>query len=167
MVEAAIVFPLLLVVIMGIVEFGLAFKDDLSVGHAAREGARAGATFGRDHYANIQVLREIEGVMAPLGVANGLRVEIYNPVTNNGDLYTFQEGYGGGCNWFPCPDPDRPLVYTIPAWDPALRDVSAPFTDRIAVRVEYTHKWLTGLFRDTSDLTNDVDFQIEPQTFDP
>jgi hypothetical protein len=31
----------------------------------------------------------------------------------------------------------------------------------------FTHKWITGLFASTSDFTKDVDFQIEPQVFEP
>jgi Flp pilus assembly protein TadG len=164
LVEAALVFPLLFLVIFAIVEFGWAFKDQLSVGHGAREAARAGATFGNDAYANILVLDEVQEIMAPVGIAQGLRVEIYNPATSAGDLYTYAPG--GDCDWSPCPDPDS-LSYIAPTWLPANRDVSAPFTDRIGVRVVYTHNWITNFFADTSDFTKDVDFQIEPQVFDP
>jgi hypothetical protein len=166
LVEAALVFPLLFVIIFAIAEFGMAFKDNLAVGHGAREAARAGATFGTDPHANFLVLREIEGVMDPVRIADGLRVRIYNPATSAGDTYVFQDGYALGCNWNPCPDPDS-TWYLSPSWDPSGRDVSAPFTDRIGVRVMFTHKWITGLFASTSDFTKDVDFQIEPQVFEP
>ena len=86
-------FPLLFLVIFALVEFGWAFKDSLSVGHGAREAARAGATFGIDPHANLLVLREIEEVMDPVGIADGLLVRIYNPeVGGVGDDYVFQEG---------------------------------------------------------------------------
>lgn len=166
LVEAALVFPLLFLVLMAIVEFGLAFKDDLSVGHGAREGARAGATFGTDPFANYLVLREVENVLASISVSEGLRVRIYNPVSGQGDNYVYQKGFATGCDWNPCPDPDN-TNYQVPNWRPVLRDVSAPFTDRIGVRISYTHRWLTGFFFSTSDFTKDVDLQMEPQIFDP
>ena len=166
LVEAAVVFPLLFLVLFALVEFGMAFKNSLSVGHGAREATRAGATFGNDVHANLLVLREVEKVMDPVGIALGLQVRIYDPETSAGDTYTFQDGFAGGCNWSPCPDPDS-LAYTTPSWLPASRDVSAPFTDRIGVRVIYTHRWITGLFASTSNFTKDVNFQIEPQIFDP
>ena len=166
LVEAAVVFPLLFLILFALVEFGMAFKDSLSVGHGAREAARAGATFGNDPHANLLVLREVEKVMDPVGIAVGLRVRIYNPETSAGDTYTFSDGYAGGCNWTPCPDPDS-LLYTIPTWLPASRDVSAPFTERIGVRVMYSHRWITKMFATTTDFTKDVNFQIEPQIFDP
>jgi hypothetical protein len=153
---------------MAIVEFGLAFKDNLSVGHGAREGARAGATFGTDPHANYLILREVEGVLASISVSEGLRVRIYNPLTGQGDDYIYQQGHAGGCDWNPCPDPDRGLpIYVPPMWLPSTRDVSAPFTDRVGVRIDYTHHWLTNFFFTDTDFTKDVDFQIEPQIFDP
>lgn len=167
LVEAAIVFPLLFLVLFAIVELGLAFKNDLSVGHAAREGARAGATFGNDIYANYLILKAVQATLGGAAIGEGTDVEVYNPVSGAGDSYNYQPGYGGGCDWFPCPDPDS-LVYTAPTgWPPQTRDVSAPFTDRIGVRIEYTHDWVTNFFFDQTDLTHDIDFQIEPQVFDP
>jgi hypothetical protein len=167
-VEAAIVLPLLFLVLFALVEFGMAFKNSLSIGHGAREAARAGATFGNDPHANFLMLKEIEGVMDPVGIADALRVRIYDPVNGDFDVYTFNDGYAFGCNWNPCPDPDAPSgTYVIPTWDPVGRDVSAPVTDRIGVRITFRHKWITGLFATTSDFTKDVDFQIEPQVFDP
>ena len=59
-VEAALVYPLLFLAIFAIVEFGFAFKDWLSVSHAAREGARAGATYGDDPAADMLILRDVE-----------------------------------------------------------------------------------------------------------
>ncbi len=43
-VELALVLPLLLLLLMGIVEFGLLFEDFMLLKNAAREGARTGAT---------------------------------------------------------------------------------------------------------------------------
>ena len=42
-VEFALVAPVLIVLLFGIIEFGTVFKDVLSLNQAAREGARAGA----------------------------------------------------------------------------------------------------------------------------
>ena len=68
-VEAAIVLWASLHFDVAIVEFGLAFKDWLSVSHAAREGARAGATYGDDPRADIQILRDVERTLSPAGIA--------------------------------------------------------------------------------------------------
>ena len=174
LVEAALVYALLFFTLFAVVEFGLAFKDWLSVSHASREGARAGATYGQDDKADILILRDVERTLAPAGIGAGTVVSIYDaaPAGLSTD-YTFAPGTGCGggapligcCDWTPCPEPGRP-TYTPPVWDPAVRDDSAPCTDHIGVEVRFVHIWLTNFFLPSSDFTTATDFQIEPQTFD-
>ncbi|HSJ83349.1 MAG TPA: TadE/TadG family type IV pilus assembly protein [Acidimicrobiia bacterium] len=176
LVEAAMVYVLLFIALFAVVEFGLAFKDWLSVSHAAREGARAGATYGDDPTADIQILRDIERTLAPAGIAEGIEVRIFNAeIPATGEDYTYTPGNDcsdnspgttlvGCCDWTPCPEPFRD-TYVVPGWNPADRDVEAPDLDRIGVEVEFTHQWLTRYFVPSSDFTTVTDFQIEPQVF--
>jgi Flp pilus assembly protein TadG len=46
--EFALVAPILIVLVMGIVNFGIFFAQSLSLNNAAREGARFGAVRGHD-----------------------------------------------------------------------------------------------------------------------
>lgn len=48
LVEAAIVLPVILLVVLGTVEIGLAFKDFLTVGAMSRDDARVAALSARD-----------------------------------------------------------------------------------------------------------------------
>ena len=48
MVEFAIILPILLLLIMGIIEFGLIFNAYLTIQNASREGARYGITGASD-----------------------------------------------------------------------------------------------------------------------
>ena len=173
-VEAAIVYGLLFLALFAVIEFGLAFKDWLSVSHAAREGARAGATYGDDPRADIQTLNDIAATLAPASIANGMTVRIFEPggagtdytYSPPGDCSDLSPGgtLVGCCEWTPCPEPFR-ATYMTPTWDPAARDVEAPETDRIAVRVNFTHRWVTGFWAPDVDFTTTTDFQIEPQVF--
>lgn len=174
LVEAAIVYGLLFLTIFAVLEFGLAFKDWLSVSHASREGARAGATYGNDPTADIQILRDVEVTLAPVAITDGMIVRIFKAPAGASTSYTYTPGsdcsdLSGGtltgcCDWTPCPEPFR-VTYMTPNWDPATRDIEAPQTDRIGVEIQFTHEWITGLFGSTSDFTTDTDFQIEPQVF--
>jgi len=177
LVEAALVYGLLFIALFAIVEFGLAFKDWLSISHAAREGARAGATYGDDPRADIQILRDIERTLAPAGIANGMRARVFKAAPGGASTsYNYTPGSDcsdnspgtilvGCCDWTPCPEPFRD-TYSVPNWDPADRDVEAPTLDRVGVEVQFTHEWLTGYFVDSSDFTTSTDFQIEPQVFE-
>lgn len=194
LVEASISYGLLFITLFAIVEFGLAFKDWLSVGHAAREGARAGATYGEDPEADILVLREVQDTLGLTGLPVGTRVTIFRATTAAGTPET-DYFYAPGdlsdcdevdpinnplpedcCDWTPCPEPGRPTYEpdcdTFPAtcaprWETSERDVEAPGTDRIGVEIEFTHDWLTGFFMDSSDFTTATDFQLEPEVFAP
>ena len=180
LVEAAIAYGLLFLTLFAVVEFGLAFKDWLSVSNASRTGARAGATFGNDPAADILVLRNVEDSLAPIGFAGGNQATVfqaepgglsttytYSPGTDCGTVGGWPAGpLPGCCDWTPCPEPGRP-TYVVPTWDPASRDITAPETDRLGVSVDYTHVWMTGFFGPTIVFTGSTDFQIEPQLFGP
>ncbi len=170
LIEAAIVFPLLFLTIFAIAEFGLAFKDWLTVSHATREGARAGATFGDDIAADYLILNEVGRHLgaASITIQNA---RIYNAITGLGTDYQYTPGANCAgvdcCDWTPCPNPALPTPpYVVPLWDPQNRDVAAPSTDTLGVSVTYDHKWITGLFAGVSTYTSRVEYHLEPQIFD-
>ncbi len=162
LVEAAITLGLVLTIVFAIAEFGMGFRSWLSVSHAAREGARAAATFADNSHADIEALNNVQAALGGLSEVDIRWVRIYNATSGVGTVYLRSTN---PCGWTPCPDPDV-AGYTVPTWDPDSRDVVAPYTDRVGVEVAYTHRWVTGLFRETSDLEADVVFQIEPQVFE-
>ncbi len=99
LVEAALVYALLFLALFAVVEFGLAFKDWLSVSHAAREGARAGATYGNDPAADIQMLRDVERTLAPAGIGNGMNVRVFKASgPGAGEVYSYAPGTDCGDN---------------------------------------------------------------------
>jgi hypothetical protein len=163
LVEAAVTMTLVLTIVFAIAEFGLGFRSWLTVSHAAREGARAGATFADNAGADMEVLSNIEDALDGVDAIDTRWVRVFDADSGVGTDYVFTGT--GACRWSPCPDPDL-AGYTVPVWDPDTRDVVAPFTDRIGVEIAYTHTWVTGLFRDTSDFEAVVVFQIEPQVFE-
>lgn len=180
LVEAAIAYGVLFLALFAVVEFGLMFKDWLSVSQATREGARAGATFGDDLSTDIKVLDGVEGAMAAHGWSPGDEVRIFranNPSGSESTLYTYSPSFdcsdptnvfppGDCCNWSPCPEQFR-TNYAVPGWDPRDRDVTAPVTDRIGVEIEMTHAWITGFIGNgTVDLSTTTDFQLEPKFFE-
>lgn len=181
LVEAAIAYGLLFLALFAVVEFGMVFKDWLSVSQATREGARAGATFGNDLSADIQVLDGVEAALIPQGWAAGDTVRIFranNPSASESQTYTYSPGFdcsdptnifpsGDCCDWSPCPEQFR-TNYTVPGWDPRDRDVTAPDTDRIGVSIQLAHEWITGFIgTGVIDLSTTTDFQLEPQFFEP
>ena len=49
LVETALVLPIILIILMGIIDFGMMFNNYIVIGNAAREGARGAATGASDN----------------------------------------------------------------------------------------------------------------------
>ena len=168
LVEFAVIFPLIIMLVMGIAEFSLAFKDWLTINHASREGARAGATAANDISADMQVLNAIEEAVTGGDLNSIVDVKIKDPDGVQSTTYT----YTGNviCAWTPCPDPyagpnlyDPP--YFPPNYLPESRDVTAPKPGRLQVSVTLNHQWFTGFFGSTSTWTADTIMRLEPRVF--
>ena len=59
LVEMAIVLPVLVLLIFGSMEFGLAFKERLTIASASASAGRTGATMGTRAEADIRILEAI------------------------------------------------------------------------------------------------------------
>lgn len=73
--EFAVVVPVLLLLLFGMIEFGLIFQGQLAVTHAAREGARLAAVQNGALYS----VAAVENRAYPLRVADGLSVSLSEP----------------------------------------------------------------------------------------
>ena len=85
MVEFALVLPLLILILFGIIEFGFLFAQHLDVRHGAREGGRmASVDYNPDQYAGtdptqavLQLDRLIADTCARMDFADGATVTIW------------------------------------------------------------------------------------------
>jgi Flp pilus assembly protein TadG len=75
-VEFALIMPILLLLVFGIIEFGYMLNRDMIVGNASRDGARA-ASLG-DSYADIRagIVAELAASGVPTTVADGTTITI-------------------------------------------------------------------------------------------
>ena len=87
-VELAILLPVLLLIIMGILEFGRVFNSYMIISHASREGARTGSVGGSD----LEIISAIDGTTTTLNPAN-MTVTISTPSgRDRGDPMTVTVG---------------------------------------------------------------------------
>jgi Flp pilus assembly pilin Flp len=158
MVEFALVAVLLLMIIFGIVEYGLAFRDRLTIGNAGQSAARVGTAVGNGPEADQVMLDALEQTLANLpsgGIGIVKYVDFYkadangNPVGGcpGGDCvryyYDYQDGPGPLCDWNPCPGDDGSGGYGG-SWTPASRDVQVGSLDVMGVDIVFSHTWITG-----------------------
>ena len=78
LVEFAVIAPLLMILIFGIVEMGLAFRDRLTVSSAVQSAARIGSVLGTENEADFATLQAITaGLNGQLDPTNITAVYIY------------------------------------------------------------------------------------------
>lgn len=65
LVEFALILPLILLILMGILEFGILLNSYLSINHASKEGARLGALGGTDAEIFAEILNTLPTLDAP------------------------------------------------------------------------------------------------------
>ena len=148
LVEAAIVFPILILIVMAILEIGMVFKDYLSVSAFSREGARIAALAGRDDAADCAVLVGVASLATQRDLERISSIQIYKASEGTGtqgatNTWTYNGGDASECH--------------VPAeigdgWDPGAiayppgsrkTTVGPVPLDLIGVRVMLTRSWIT------------------------
>jgi len=175
LIEAAVVFPVIILVIMGTIEIGLAFKDFLTVGALSREGARVAALAGRDSEADCAVLIGLGTLATPSDLDKIDDVQIYRAAEGTGTQ-------GVTNTWVHNPGED-PSQCNLPAqlndgwsmvgatnYPPGSRNTTVGSTplDIIGVRVTMTRSWVTGFppFRGSFTLDETTITRVEPEAFE-
>lgn len=85
LVEMILFTPLLVMIAIGILEYGLAWRDSITVAGASRAGARVGSNAGNDRLADYNTLLAVQAAIASIPSARVNRVVIYKANSANGD----------------------------------------------------------------------------------
>lgn len=176
LVEMAIVLPLLILLIFGIVEYGLLFKEKMTIASATASAARTGATMGSRDAADMRILEALEaGLFDQVDSSVLISVEIFkaNETTGAkvaGSVNTYLFTPILPCKWTPCPSTTPgPAVYGG-SWVPSSRDTtldpSGGGLDVLGIEVKYHHTAVTGLIPGVDrDLSERALIRIEPDVF--
>jgi hypothetical protein len=155
LVEGAIITPLLLLLVFGVIEFGFLFKDSLTIANAARSGARVGSSSANDPLADYNVLKAIEPAQ---NLAHINAIVVFKAAGPNGTLPPGCDlgGQGGICNYYPASDLSvdqatflSPGFTDSLSWPSSARQCSLSVPggpDYIGVWISATHSSTVGLF---------------------
>lgn len=166
LVEMAVVLPVLVLLVLGTVELGLAFRTYLASSSAAAAGSRMLALMGNDETADCHALGEVGSTLGAGGALDNLvSVEIYEAGLDGSqgatNLYVHTGGDPLDCgNW----------SGSASAWDPVDRDVTVGPGLRLdigGVAVTVTHEWITGLppFSGSFEVAQSNITRLEPEAF--
>ncbi len=190
LVEAAIVTLPFMLVVFAILEFGLAFRTDLTISNASQRASRAASVGGRAPIADFQIVEAVKDGLGDGGMSSIERIIVYkaagpddpvpagclaigSPIGSN--------GIPGLCNVYG-PDAfaapllladgtDNPEWQCVAGardenWCPTTREVSFSLgpRDYVGVYVETTHQFITGMFQDSVQIDSNTVSRLEPET---
>lgn len=137
LVEFALATPLFLMILAASVEFGLLYRDYLTLSYASREGARIGSAAADAADADTQILDTVEAATNTLDRTNVLEVRIFQADTNGAVSGTSVNRY----NWDPLSSAF--VASGTTGWASTTRNRTPP-TDALGVELKYQHRWITG-----------------------
>jgi len=176
MVEAALVLPVMILIVLGIIEFGLVFTSYSTTTASTRSGARLAATSyaqaGPVPTAQDAALTQIAAATAAdlevLTNATPVGMAVYrvDPASTDGAPSGGFPGpnMAGGCTSncvkFTWNAGTQKMTKTGGSW--TNPDACGTAVDSIGVFVETSHDYITGLFGQTQTVTGHTVMRLEP-----
>lgn len=82
--ELVLIVPVFALIVCGVLEFGMAWRDSMTVSNALRSGARVGSNMGDDRYADYDIIKAVEAAMREIpDTARVQRLVVYKASTAN------------------------------------------------------------------------------------
>ena len=94
-VEVAIIMPLLVLLVSGIIEFGMAWRDSLTVSSGTRSAARVVSNLGGNRLSDYEALLTLDAALQGLSTSNVAGVMIYDGSAADGSVPAACLGSGG------------------------------------------------------------------------
>lgn len=183
LVELTMVVPILMTLVLGMFEVGMAWSASQSVVQASRSGARTVSQLGTYAYADQEALRAVLSTFGDdLDQVRRVSIYLYDDTQPNGVPLSCgtsaAPSSGSGCNSYVASDFDDVTAANYfavsdtscgsaasAAWCPTVRSDSQSTATLIGVEVEFAHKPVSGFFG-VSDriLTQRIVMKIEPRT---
>lgn len=189
LVEAAVITPVFILLITGIFEFGLLFRNSLTTNNAAHQGARAASVSGDSPASDFLILRSIEHGLQAMDIDNLDFVVVFR-ASGPGDAVP-SACLTSSQTWSAA-DPSAPACNRYTAaefaleiddssgndlgnfrctstavdryWCPTDRETSmATGVDYIGIHVQTTHHYVTGALAGTRTLSETRIMRLEPE----
>jgi hypothetical protein len=167
LVEAAVIFPLLIFIVLGICEYGLAYRNSLTVSSASRAGARTASALARNANYATDGRDAVAAALTALPKQRWQEVWIYkaqkptdaNPgMPDSGNFSSCAQ-----CVRFTWDTATQAWVQDpSTAWAYASQDACAGEADYVGVYVKAQHQYVTKLFGATRTLQDHTVMRFEP-----
>jgi Flp pilus assembly protein TadG len=169
LVEAAIILPVLVLIVFGIIEFALAFKDSLTVSSATRAGARTASAEPRRPTFHADTADAVARAVSALPAGAVEQLWIYkadaagDPIDGGGSAYTSCNT----CAVFTWDIATNQFVRQPGSdWDPMTQNacVGDAQHDAVGIYLKVNHDFVTGFFGRQITLKDHAVMNLEPVT---
>lgn len=184
LVELTLVVPVLITIVLGMFEIGMAWSSSQTVVQASRSGARTVSQLGTYAYSDQEALRAVLSTFGDdVDQVRRVSIYLYDDTQPTGVPTTCTDGSGApasgsGCNSYgpsdfaDVTDPDHFAVSdsacgsaASSAWCPTVRSNSQTTATLVGVEVEFGHTPVSGFFGlDDRVITQRVVMKVEPKT---
>lgn len=174
LIEAAFITPVFMMMVLGIMEVGLAMNDDLALAHTVRAGTRVASASGNDVYADYGIIQAIARESSALPRSQIKYIVVYKA---NGYGSEPSDSCKAGtasstCNVY------TTAAFSVPKsrwgckaaesldryWCPSTRIVArAQGPDYVGVWMKVEHHWVTNMFGTVATLTDQSVIRMEPR----
>jgi Flp pilus assembly protein TadG len=156
MVEFGLAVPIFILLVVGLMEFALAFNASLAINFASREAALIGAESGNNAIADCRILQTIENsVGSPAQAGRIDQVRVYRAGVNGNEIAANVYARGGNITcefWDGVETQEITVNYTLLTEDypvstrcNQLEGCAGTPLDTIGVAIQYTHGWVTPI----------------------
>jgi Flp pilus assembly protein TadG len=180
LIEAVIVIPLLMLITLGIIEYGSAYQQDAAVAAASRAGARVASASSKTPFgvtntatdSGVVTANAVQAALQSVGSASPVQMEIWRvepsdatcaPPSFTGCTYKINYQWNASSKAFT-------TTASATAWPPT-KQFACPGTanplggtgpDQIGIWVQMTHKAVTHMFGGSKTLTGQTIMRLEP-----
>lgn len=174
LVEAAIVLPVLITILLGVIEVGFIFKDSLTISSAVRAGARIGAVDGTNTLSDYDILMAVKSGSSALPSNAIQAVVVYKASTTSSALPTgCSSGSTSSCNYYTGTFVQSAFTSASfgcgtgsvdSNWCPTARlNHQSDPPDYVGVYIKINHSYFTGFFgAGPKVMTDKAVLRIEP-----
>ena len=182
LVEFVFLLPVIALLAFGVIEFGIAWQDRLTVQSAVRAGVRVGSTAGNVATADTGILMAVGAALNDVGLSNVNHVLVYKSSSADGAVPSAcvtpaPHSVSGSCNEYSGAQLQQVVAGTAPPtwfgcgagsldapWCPASRQsLQSLGADYLGVWVSANHPMVTGFFGSALTITDGAVMRLEPQ----
>ena len=162
------VLPLLIMLVLGMVEYSIAFNKSATVANASRAGARTASALPKDSTYAVKAADAVGTALTSLGSDSPQQVWIYKIAIGTDDDPIGSFGACTDCtgfNWNPTTrafDTSAPLGSNPWTANEQNACVDSSHPDRIGVYVTAKHQYLSGMFGSSRTLEHRTVVRLEP-----